>query len=150
MVPSVPQTGFRSLAQGTKDFPSLVVCVRYLLQSTWQNKDKLLWRGPCYARIVDSKAFCSNVSETGQCPVTPQLNFQSEIIFLNIILVLQESRKRTILEKRSFGHKNMYKIFGLISLEKNLEFGKKHFSLAVNQNNAVLVCVGFLHTFPAL
>lgn len=149
VVPSVPQTGFRSLAQGTKDFPSSVVCVLYLLQSTWQNKDKLLWRSSCYARKVDSKPLCSNVSVTGQIPVTPKLNLQSEIIFLHITLVLQELRKRTILEKRSFGHKNMHKIFSLVS-EKNLEFGKKHFSIAVNLNNTVLVCVGFLHNFPAL
>lgn len=34
--------------------------------------------------------------------------------------------------------------------KKSLEFGKKHFSTAVNLNNIVWVCVRFLHTFPAL
>lgn len=120
VVPSVPQTGFRSLGHNTKVFPPLVICVRYLVQSTWQNKDKLLWRSPCYARKVYSKLFVLYLSLNCFCnrtkPCYTEAKLQSEITLLNIILVLQESRIRTILEKRSFRHNNMYKIF--ISFKK--------------------------------
>lgn len=134
----VPRTGYQgfSILGGCCSVPGAVNLAK---QGQVTLEEPVLGKKSWFETLL----FCisaSNVSVTGQNPVTLKLNFQ-QIIFLNIILVLQESSKRMIMEKRSFSHKNMYKIFGLVSLKKNLELGKKYFSRAVNLNSTVSVFV---------